>query len=67
MEHELYKDTGDFNVYTKSELLEVKVPSFFSGTQGFPARRDRRYSSFVSNVIKAALHLEQIPFCSSGK
>jgi hypothetical protein len=42
MEHEPYKDTRDFNVCTESELLEVKVPSFFPRTQGFPARRDRR-------------------------
>ena len=29
-------------VYTDFKMLEVKVPISFSGTQGFPARRDRR-------------------------
>ena len=38
MEHELYKDTGDFNACTESELLKVKVPSFF------PARRVFRHA-----------------------
>jgi hypothetical protein len=26
------------------KMLKVKVPIIFSGTQGFPARRDGRYS-----------------------
>jgi hypothetical protein len=43
MEHELYKNIGDINVYRKSELLEVKVPSIFFGTRGFSLRRDGRY------------------------
>lgn len=31
------------------KMLEVKVPIIFSGTQGFPARRDRRYWSLRLN------------------
>ena len=34
-------------VCTDFKMLEVKVPISFSGTQGFPARRDRRYCSFL--------------------
>jgi hypothetical protein len=30
-------------VCTNFKILKVKVPIIFSGTQGFPARRDRRY------------------------
>jgi hypothetical protein len=30
-------------VYTDFKILEVKVPVIFSGTKGFPPRRDGRY------------------------
>jgi hypothetical protein len=29
-------------VYIDFKMLKAKVPVIFSGTQGFPARRDRR-------------------------
>jgi hypothetical protein len=31
-------------VYVGFMMLKVKVPVSFSGTEGFPARRDARYS-----------------------
>ena len=37
-----YKTLGAFDVYTESELLEVKVPIIFLCTVGFSLRRDRR-------------------------
>ena len=36
------------------EMLKVKVPTIFSVTQGFPARRDRRYIRF--NWLGVALN-----------
>jgi hypothetical protein len=39
-----------FDVYTESELLEVKVPMVFLGTVGFSPRRDGRYS--ISSIRK---------------
>jgi len=32
------------------EMLKIKVPIKFSGTQGFPLRRDRRYYTIFSAV-----------------
>jgi hypothetical protein len=43
IEHNLYKNIGDIYVCTDFEMLKVKVPDIFFGTEGFSARRDRRY------------------------
>jgi hypothetical protein len=32
---DLYKTIGNFDVYTKFEFLEVKIPIIFLGTEGF--------------------------------
>ncbi len=32
----------DIKMFIDSEILKVKVTIIFSGTYGFPARRDRR-------------------------
>ena len=42
MEHGLCRSTVNVDVYTEFEPLEVKVPLIFSGTVGFPRRRDGR-------------------------
>lgn len=42
IEYDFYKYIGYADVCTEFEMLEVKVPIIFSGTQGFSARRDRR-------------------------
>jgi hypothetical protein len=39
-------------VYTDFKTLKVKVPINFSGTQGFPACRDGRYTStFIGRSV----------------
>ena len=43
MEYDLYKNIRYANVCTEFEMLEVKVPIVFFGTQGFSAHRDGRY------------------------
>jgi hypothetical protein len=35
---------SNFDVYIEFELLKAKVPVIFLGTQGFSARKDRRYA-----------------------
>jgi hypothetical protein len=35
---------GDISMYTDFKMLKVKVLIIFFGTQGFSARRDRRYT-----------------------
>jgi hypothetical protein len=42
IEHNLYKNIGDNDVCTESELFEVKVHIIFLATMGFSARRERR-------------------------
>jgi hypothetical protein len=42
MERDLYKIIGDVDVYTKFDLLKVKVPIIFLGTVGFSPRWDGR-------------------------
>jgi len=39
-EHKLCKDIEDVDVCIRFEVLKVEVLIIFSGTQGFPARRD---------------------------
>jgi hypothetical protein len=40
--HNLYITIGDLDICIEFELLEVKVPIVFLGTEGFSLRRDRR-------------------------
>jgi hypothetical protein len=42
IEHSLKENIGDVKVRTDFNMLEVKVPIIFSGTWGFPLRRDGR-------------------------
>jgi hypothetical protein len=41
-EYNLLKIIKDIEVCIDFKILKVKVPINFSGTQGFPARRDGR-------------------------
>lgn len=43
--HDRYKTMGTFDVYTVSELLEVKVPMVFLVTGCFSRPRDGHYLS----------------------
>jgi hypothetical protein len=38
--HDLYRNMGNFNIFKEFELLEVKVPIIFLGTEGFSHPRD---------------------------
>ena len=38
--YDLYRTMGNINVYTESELLEIKVPFGFLGTAGFSLCRE---------------------------
>jgi hypothetical protein len=57
---DLYKTIGNFDVCTKFEFLEAKVPIIFLGTEGFLRRRDRRYTgiyleSAIWRVVRALI------------
>jgi hypothetical protein len=47
-EYNLGKIIGDIKVCIYFKIFKVKVPINFSGTQGFPARRDKRYVLYMS-------------------
>jgi hypothetical protein len=49
--YNLYRTIGNINVYTESELLEVKVPLDFLGTVGFSLRREGLYPTCGANLI----------------
>jgi hypothetical protein len=61
-EYDIYKIIGDIDMYTEFEMLEVKVPLDFFGTQGFSARRDGRYFSNLGNIIIFSAILRQLSF-----
>jgi hypothetical protein len=52
MEHDLYKNIENIYVCIDFEMLKVKVPIIFFGTQGFPARRDGHYCSLFNHLLK---------------
>jgi len=54
IEYNLQEITRDIKVCTDLKMLKVKVPIIFSGTQGFPLRRDGRYESSFSVSFSAA-------------
>jgi hypothetical protein len=43
-------------VWTDFKILEVKVPVIFSGTEGFPAHRDRRYKVLCLIIYYKPIH-----------
>jgi hypothetical protein len=43
IEHNFQDILRDIGLCIDFEIPEVKVPVIFSGTQGFPVRRDGRY------------------------
>ena len=47
IESNLKENIRDIKVCTYFTILKVKVPIIFSGTEGFPARRDGRYSMIL--------------------
>ena len=53
MKSDIYKEIRDIDLCIDFEVLKVKVPIIFFGTQGFPARRDRCYNdnSFINRSI----------------
>jgi hypothetical protein len=44
MKRDIYKEFGDINLCIDFEVLKVKVPIIFFGTQGFSARRVFRHA-----------------------
>jgi hypothetical protein len=51
IKHDLYKNIGDIYVYIDFEMLKVKVPIIFFGTEGFSARRDGRYMIYSLGTV----------------
>lgn len=53
------------------KIFKVKVPIIFSGTQGFPARRDRRYHIteilYILDLSRTKFHRLELPICKASK
>ena len=50
-EYNLQKIIRDIALCVNFEILEFNVPVIFSGTEGFSARRDARYSTLLVNLL----------------
>lgn len=62
MECDLYNNVRDINVCTDFEMLKVKVPIIFLGTEGFSPRKDvcskTRPKLFCLLPLIALAHIE---------
>ena len=52
-EYDLCKNLGDVDMCRAFDMSKVEVPVKFSGTQGFPSRRDARYALFGPHLASS--------------